>query len=147
MRPGWRSVAGLLCVTLFLSATGCSTSSVEVAEEESKYLYPGMSMKEVADRLGEPTQIIKGDPGTETVWVYRFEGGTSAASTIVMVVFFVAIVAVVAAAAIGSKGGGGSFNIGGGGGGSDGPPMQIRITFDGDGRLRDVTPPHPVQSP
>jgi len=140
MRSGGRFVSGLLCLTILASASGCSTSR-EVAESESRTLYPGMSMQEVADRLGNPSQVIKGEPGSETLWIYRFEGGPSAAATVVMVVFFVAILA----AAVMSRGGG-SFS-GGGGGGGDAPPCQIRVRFDGDGRLIDVTPPEPVPGP
>lgn len=137
MSAGARSLSGFLCLTLFASSSGCSTSR-EVAESESRYLYPGMTMEEVADRLGNPTQVIKGEPGAETVWVYRFEGGPSAAATVVMVIFFVAILA----AAVMAKGGGSVG--GGGGGGGDGPPSQIRVRFDGDGRLIEVSPPEPV---
>lgn len=140
MRPVTRPIAGLLCAAVLAASPGCSTSSVEVAEEESRHLYPGMTMQEVADRLGNPTQVLKGDPGSDTVWIYRFEGGPNAAATVVMVVVFVAVIA----AAV--LGGGGSVNVGSGGG-PDGPPSQIRLTFDGDGRLRDISAPHPVSGP
>jgi hypothetical protein len=137
VRPGVRLIALTLCSTVLLAGLGCATGR-EQAESESKFLYPGMSMQEVSDRLGEPHQVIQGGPGTETCWIYRYEGGPSAAATVVMVLVFVAIVAL----AVASKSGGGSF--GGGGGGSDGPPCQIRLRFDPDGRLIDVSPPHPV---
>jgi hypothetical protein len=96
-----------------------------------------MSMQEVSDQLGDPVLVIRGEPGSETVWVYRYEGGPTTAATILLVIFFVAIIAV----AVMGKGGG---SFGGGGGGSDGPPCQIRLRFDGEGRLFDVSPPQPV---
>jgi len=139
MNSGGRCVAGALCATIFLSALGC-VSGVERAEQERRFLYPGMSMDEVAAQLGEPAQVIKGDPGSETVWIYRFEGGPTVAATIALAVLFVALIVVVAM----SKSGGGSF---GGGGGGDGPPSQIRLRFGPDGRLFDVSPPHPVSGP
>lgn len=139
MTPGARIISGLLCHTLLLSGLGC-VSGREQAESESRYLYPGMSMEEVSDRLGDPVQIIKGEPGTETIWIYRYEGGPTAAATVIMVIFFVAIIALVVMAK-----GGGSF--GGGGGGGESPPCQIRIRFDREGRLIDVSPPEPVPGP
>jgi len=136
MRPGYRSVAGFLCLALLASGSGCSTSQEE-ADSQTRSLYPGMTMQEVADQLGNPDQVIKGDPGSETVWIYRFEGGASAAATVVLVIVAIALIALLALG-----GGGGSF--GGGGGGNDGPPCQVQIRFSGDGRLLDVSPPQPV---
>lgn len=136
MKSGYARVCRLLCGSLLLTAAGCATGR-DQAESDSRYLYPGMSMQEVADRLGDPHQVIRGGPGTETTWVYRYEGGPNAAIVVMEVLLFLAIVALVVA----SKSGGG---FGGGGGGSDGPPCQIRIRFDADGRLMDVSPPLPV---
>ncbi|HLY09809.1 MAG TPA: hypothetical protein VKW04_10935 [Planctomycetota bacterium] len=138
MRPGYRFVSGLLSAALLVSVSGCATSR-EQAEAESRSLYPGMTMGEVADQLGPPSQVITGEPGSETVWIYRFEGGPSPAMTVLLVVLFVAIIALAFAA----KGGGG-FS---GGGGGDAPPCQIRLVFDGDGRLLDISPPLPVPGP
>lgn len=94
-------------------------------------------MEEVSAQLGEPAQVIPGDAGSETVWIYRFEGGTNVVGTIALVLVFVAIIALVAM----SKSGG---SFGGGGGGSDGPPSQIRLRFGADNRLIDVSAPEPV---
>ncbi|HUR38447.1 MAG TPA: hypothetical protein VM222_03090, partial [Planctomycetota bacterium] len=113
MRPGYRPLSGILCATLLLASTGCQ-SVQEQADESLNSLYAGMTMEEVSSRLGPPTQIIQGDPGTETTWVYRFEGGPNAVATVFLVILFVALIAAVA-----MGGGGGSF--GGGGGGGDGP--------------------------
>lgn len=137
MRPGYRAIALSLSTSVLLAGLGCA-SGREQAESESRYLYPGMSMQEVSERLGEPHQVIQGGPGTETYWIYRYEGGPTAAATVVMVLVFVAIVALAVAS---KSGGGGSF---GGGGGGDGPPCQLRLRFDAEGRLIDVTPPQPV---
>jgi len=139
MRPGTRLISGVLCQTLLLSGLSC-VSGRERAESECRYLYPGMSMGEVSDCLGDPVLVIKGGPGTETIWVYRYEGGPTVAATVVMVIFFVAIIAL----AVMAKGGG---SFGGGGGGGDSPPCQIRIRFDPEGRLIDVSPPEPVPGP
>jgi hypothetical protein len=136
MRSGFRLIAGGLCSVVLLASVGCVTG-VERAAEERQYLYPGMTMDEVSYQLGEPTQVIEGDPGTETAWIYRFEGGPTAVGMIVLVVFFILVIAVLVMA-----GGGGSIN--GGGGGGDSPPSQIRLRFGPDHRLIDVSPPHPV---
>jgi hypothetical protein len=139
MKPGYASISRLLCGAVLVSTVaGCSTAR-EQADEGSRYLYPGMSMEEVSERLGEPNQVIKGEPGAETTWVYRFEGNVSAGMVVVSVVLFVAIVALAVASK--SGGGGGSF---GGGGGSDGPPCQLRLRFDPEGRLINFTTPEPV---
>lgn len=135
MTSGLRLIALGLCATVYFSSTGC-TSGADQASEGRQYLYPGMSMDEVSAQLGEPAQIITTD--METVWIYRFEGGTNVVGTIALVVVFVAIVALLAL----SKSGGGSF--GGGGGGGDGPPSQIRVRFGPDNRLIDVSAPEPV---
>lgn len=141
MKPGYAPVSRLLCGAVLLSSVaGCATGR-EQAESECRTLYPGMSMQEVADHLGNPHQVIRGEPGSETVWVYRYEGGPNTVAVVVGVLLFVALVALVVA----SKSGGG-FG-GGGGGGSDGPPCQIQIRFDGEGRLIDVSPPLPVPLP
>jgi hypothetical protein len=135
MGPGYRPLCGVLCGMLLLASTGCQ-SGLEQADESRNALYPGMTMEEVSSRLGPPTQIIQGDPGTETTWVYRFEGGPNAVATVFLVILFVALIA---AAAMG--GGGGSFSAGGGGGGGDGPPSVIRLRFGSDGRLIESSPP------
>src|SRR5262249_35438233 len=122
--------------TILLSAIGC-VSGIEQAEGERQYLYPGMTMDEVSARLGEPQQVIDIGQGSETHWIYRFEGAPTAAATVVMVVVFVALIALLAM----SKSGG---SIGGGGSGGDSPPCQIRLRFDRDGRLIDASPPQPV---
>ncbi|HEV3029648.1 MAG TPA: hypothetical protein VG457_18870 [Planctomycetota bacterium] len=139
MRPGYRSLSGFLCAALLLSALGCLTGP-EQASSDSRYLYPGMSMEEVSGQLGNPNQVIKGEPGSETVWIYRYEGGPSAAATVFLVIFFVALIAL----AVMSRGGGW---VGGGGWGGDGPPCLIRLRFDGAGRLIDVSPPQAVPGP
>lgn len=136
MRPGYRPIAGLLCATLLLASAGC-VNSRDAAEESRYSLYPGMTKEEVSNLLGPPAQVIEGDPGTESFWVYRFYGGPNAIATVALVVVFVALVALMAM----SKSGG---SFGGGGSGGDGPPSQIRLRFGGDGRLIDVSPPEPV---
>jgi hypothetical protein len=138
MRPGYRSLSGFLCAALLATSLGCATGR-EQAESDSRYLYPGMSMDEVSYQLGTPNQVIKGEPGSETVWIYRYEGGPGAAATVFLVIFFVAIIALI----LMSRGGG----IWGGGVGGDGPPILIRLRFDGEGRLIDVSPPQAVPGP
>jgi len=141
MKSGYARVCRLLCGTLLLSAAGCATGP-EQAESECRSLYPGMSMQEVADQLGDPHQVIRGEPGSETVWVYRYPGGPNTAAVVVGVLLFVALVALIVA----SRSGGGGFA--GGGGGGDGPPGQIRLRFDPDGRLIDfVTVPPASPAP
>jgi hypothetical protein len=140
MRRFRRSVPILVSACL-LWAAGCY-SGRDYAQEHSLRLSAGMSMDEVKDRLGHPDLVISGDPGTETVWVYRYNGGPGVVATVFAVVFVVAIIAVLVLAA--GSGGGGSFGGGWGGGGSDDPPFQIRLLFDPEGNLREVSPPHPV---
>jgi hypothetical protein len=142
MKSAWRIVAILLGASLVWSAAGCFTGQ-DYAEESGAQLAPGMTMDEVQGQLGDPHLVIKGDPGTDTVWVYRYEGGPSTALVVFMVIFFVVLIVAIVLSK--SKGGGGGvfFGIGGGGG----PPYQIRIHFDSTGRLMEVSPPHPVNVP
>jgi hypothetical protein len=142
MKSARRIVAILLGASLVWSAAGCFTGQ-DYAEESGSMLSPGMSMDEVQYQLGDPHQVIKGDPGADTVWVYRYEGGPGTALTIFLVIFFVVLIVAIVLSR--SKGGGGGvfFGIGGGGG----PPYQIRIHFDSTGRLMEVSPPHPVGVP
>jgi hypothetical protein len=144
MRKRWRPVACLLSVSLALSASGCF-SGQEWAAESGAQIHPGMSMEEVQVQLGDPNLVIRGDPGTDTEWVYRYEGGASPAVYALIVVFAVVLIVLLVAAS--AKGGGGGSFGGGWGGGSDSPPFQIRIRFDGQGRVIDVSPPHPVPAP
>ena len=145
MRRLRRSVPILVSACLLWAVAGCYTGR-DYAHENSLRLSAGMSMEEVQHQIGAPNQIIRGDPGTETVWIYRYSGGTSTGSvvlTIFAVIFVVAIIAVLVVAAGG--GGGGSWGGNwGGGGGSDDPPYQIRLLFDPDGNLVEVSPPHPA---
>src|SRR5437016_13840803 len=116
MRQIARSLACLLSVCLALSASGCFTGR-EYAEGSRRLVVEGMSMEEVAGQLGEPDLIVRGDPGTDTSWVYRFSGGPGTVATIFLIIFFVALIVVLVAAS--AKGGGGGFGGGGWGGGSD----------------------------
>jgi hypothetical protein len=136
MRKTWRPVGLLLSVCLALSASGCFTAQ-QYAAESGALILPGMSMEEVRGELGHPNLVIRGEPGTETDWIYRYEGGPSVAATVFLIVFFVILIVFLVA----SRSGGGGI---GGGGVSDGPPYQIRIHFDPQGRVADVSPPHPV---
>jgi len=139
MRRMWRPVAGVLSACVALSASGCFTAQ-EWAADSGARIEPGMTMEEVAYRLGEPDLIVKGDPGTDSEWVYRFSGGPGAAATVLIIVFVVVLVVFLVAAG----GGGGGFGGGGWGGGGDGPPYQIKIHFGADGRVVEISPPHPV---
>lgn len=123
---------------VLLSASGCYTSR-QVAEDDTRVLRLGMSMAEVREQLGDPDLVVAGDPGTETAWTYRFTGGPTPIC-IVLAVMFVAVLIIALVAAGG--GGGGWGGVGGGGG--DDPPVQVRMVFDGKGRLVEVSPPHPV---
>ena len=135
MRPGYRPLCGVLCAALLLASSGCQ-SSQEAAQEGTASLYPGMSMDEVSALLGAPAQIVQLE--SETHWIYRFEGGPNAVVTVFMVILFVALIAALAMSKSGGSIGGG------GGGGGDGPPSVVRIRFDSDGRLLDVSQPQPA---
>ena len=137
----FRRTVPLLLSACLVWAAGCY-SGRDYAHDHSLRLSAGMSMDEVQYRLGAPDLVVRGDPGTETVWVYRYSGGPGVVATIFAVIFVVAIIAVLVLAA--SGGGGGSFGGGWGGGGSDEPPHQIRLLFDPEGNLVEVSPPHPV---
>lgn len=132
----------LLAACLPFAASGCHTGA-QVAAESGAQLQLGMTMSEVRAQLGDPDLVVRGDPGAETTWFYRYEGGASTAVTVFLVIFFIVLIVVLVAAASGGGGGGGWGGIGGGGGG-DGPPAQIQLIFDGEGRLVDVSPPQPV---
>jgi outer membrane protein assembly factor BamE (lipoprotein component of BamABCDE complex) len=137
MRRAWSPWVYLLSVCLVLSSAGCYTGR-DYAEESAGLIEPGMTMSQVAGRLGDPDLVVRGDPGSDTEWIYRFEGGPNPVTVAFLVIFFVLLIVVLAA----SKGGGvGSF---GGGGGGESPPYQIRIHFDKEGRVLEVSPPHPV---
>lgn len=134
-----RPVAILVGACLLLWTAGCFTGQ-DYAAESGLMLSPGMSMAEVESRLGEPNVIVRGDPGSDTEWVYRYEGGPSTAATIFFVVFFVVLIVAIVLSKNKSGGGGVFFGVGGG----SGPPYQIKLHFDSDGRLLEVSPPHPV---
>lgn len=136
----WRPVACLLSSCLLLSAAGCF-SGHDRAQEYGATIHPGMSMDEVVSQLGDPDQVIKGEPGTDTHWIYRYEGGPGVILTIILVIFVVVLIA----ALVMGGGGGGGFS--GGGGGSSDPPYQIRIRFDPSGRVVEVSPPYSVNQP
>jgi outer membrane protein assembly factor BamE (lipoprotein component of BamABCDE complex) len=132
-------VTMLLAAAVPLASSGCY-SGAEYANESGSRLKLGMTMSEVRSELGDPALIVRGDPGTEETWFYRYEGGASAVAWVFIAIFIVVLIVVLVAAA--SGGGGGSW--GGGGGGDDGPPAQIRLIFDPEGRLVDVSAPEPV---
>jgi len=134
----FRRTVPILVSACLLWAAGCY-SGRDYAFDDSSRVSAGMSMEEVHQRLGQPDLVIRGDPGTETVWVYRYSGGPNVVCTIFLVIFVVAIIAALVFA--GGGGGGGNW---GGGGGSDDPPYQIRLLFDPQGNLVEVSPPHPV---
>jgi hypothetical protein len=144
MRKMWRPAACVLSLCLALSASGCFTGQ-EYAAESGALIRPGMSMDEVQYQLGDPNLVIRGDPGTDTEWVYRYDGGASPAVWALLIVFVVVLLVVLVAAS--AKGGGGGGFGGGWAGGSEGPPYQIRIHFDGQGRVVEVSPPLPVPPP
>ena len=133
-----------LPVTMLLAAcippaSGCYTGA-QYANESGARLQLGMTMGEVRAEIGDPALIVRGDPGTEETWFYRYEGGATAIAWVFIAVFVVVLIVVLVAAA----GGGGGGSWGGGGGGDDGPPAQIRLIFDPEGRLVDVSQPEPV---
>lgn len=134
----FRRTVPILVSACLLWAAGCYTGR-DYAFSDSMRLSTGMSMDEVQFRLGDPHLVVRGDPGTETVWVYRYSGGPSVVCTIFLVIFVVALIAALVLA--GGGGGGGSW---GGGGGPDEPPYQIQLRFDPAGSLVEVSPPHPV---
>ena len=131
-------VLALLAASVPLAAVGCY-SGYDYATESSLKLSTGMSMEEVRAQLGDPSLIVRGDPGTETTWYYRYDGGPGTACIVFAVIFVILLIVVLVAAG----GGGGSWG-GGGGGGGDGPPAQIKLTFDPEGRLTDISQPEPV---
>jgi outer membrane protein assembly factor BamE (lipoprotein component of BamABCDE complex) len=135
-----------LPVTMFLAAciplasAGCY-SGADYATESGSRLQLGMTMSEVRAELGDPALIVRGDPGTEETWFYRYEGGPTTVAWVFLAIFVVVLLVVLVAAA----GGGGNIGGGwGGGGGGDGPPAQIRLVFNPEGRLVDVSPPEPA---
>lgn len=140
MRTTGRLVAILVASCLLIWSAGCYTGQ-DYANESGLALSPGMSMAEVEAQLGEPNLIVRGDPGSDTQWVYRYEGGPSTAATVFFVIFFVVLIVAIVLSKNKSGGGGVFFGIGGGGG----PPYQIKLHFDKGGRLLEVSPPHPAE--
>jgi hypothetical protein len=132
-------VVMLLAACLPPAASGCYTGA-DYAHESGSRLQLGMTMAEVRSEIGDPALIVRGDPGTEETWFYRYEGGATTIAWVFLAIFIVVLIVVLVAAAGGGGGGWG----GGGGGGDDGPPAQIRLSFDPEGRLVDVSPPEPA---
>lgn len=140
MKKIWRPVGLVLSSCVLVSAAGC-ISSFERAGEYGATVYPGMSTDEVVDRLGNPDQVIKGQPGADFFWIYRYEGGPGTLATIFLVIFVVVLIVLVAAG--GGGGGFGNFNCGG----DSDPPYQIRIHFDRTGHVDEVSPPYQGNAP
>src|SRR5689334_6695891 len=97
MRKKWRPVAYGVSVCLALSASGCFTGQ-EYAADSGAQIHPGMSMEEVHYQLGDPDLVIRGDPGTDTEWVYRYEAGATPVVWALLVVFAVVLIVVLVAA-------------------------------------------------
>jgi hypothetical protein len=126
---------------LLLASAGCY-SGFEWADESGATIAPGMTMDEVQGRLGRPYQVVRGDEGGDTEWVYHYDSGPSTACVVFMVIFFVVlIVAIVASKNRGGTVGGGVFF---GIGADAGPPHHIRLHFDSAGRLLEVSRPYPA---
>jgi hypothetical protein len=140
MRTAGRLSAIFVGACVLIWSAGCYTGQ-DYATENGLMLSPGMSMAEVESRIGEPTLIVKGDPGSDTEWIYRYSGGPSTAATVFMVVFFVVLIVAIVLSKNKSGSGGVFFGVGGGGG----PPYQIRLHFDREGRLLEVSRPYPVE--
>ena len=141
MRILRRPLALGVSACLLLTAAGCFTGE-EWAYESGAQLSPGMTMEEVQARLGEPFQVVRSD-GRDSEWVYFYDSGPSTACVVFMVVFFVVLIVavVVASKNKGHVGGGVFFGVGAG---SSGPPYQIRLHFDSEGRLLEVSRPYPA---
>src|SRR6185503_6439600 len=130
-----RPLALGVSVCRLLAAAGCF-SGREWAADGGAQVSPGMTMEEVAYRLGDPYQVLRSDRDTE--WIYYYDSGPSTACVVFMVIFFVVLIVavVVASKNKGHVGGGVFFGVGAG---SAGPPYQIRLHFDSDGRLLEVS--------
>jgi len=138
MKPFRFPVLILLAASIPLAAVGCY-SGYDYATESGRKLSTGMTMDEVRAQLGEPSLVVRGDPGSETTWFYRYDGGPNTAVLVLAILCIVLLLIVILAA-----GGGGGGGWGGGGGGGDGPPAQIKLTFDPERRLTDISQPEPV---
>lgn len=143
MRSLRRPLALGLSVCLLLAAAGCY-SGYEWAADGGAQIAPGMTMEEVQVRLGQPYQVLQGERDTE--WVYFYDSGPSTACVVFMVIFFVVLIValVVASKNKGHAGGAVFFGVGAG---SAGPPYQIRLHFDGGGRLLEISEPYPAPGP
>jgi hypothetical protein len=139
MRMLRRPLAAAVSLCLLLTAAGCF-SGQEWAVDGGAQVLPGMTMGEVEGRLGQPFQIVRGEDGRDTEWIYRYESGPSTACIVFMVIFFVVlIVAVVASRSKGGAVGGGVFF---GIGADAGPPYNLRLHFDSTGRLLEISRPY-----
>jgi len=127
-----RELAILLSVCLFLTATGC-TPAARWAQKAYERIGPGMTAQEVTDEIGEPAQIVKGDPGQPEIWLYQFEDAPGVAVTILLVILFVGLIVLL----VFSKGGGGGGIHGGGG---SGDLAEFRVHFGPDGSVKEVSP-------
>ncbi len=127
-----RELAILLSVCLFFSATGC-TPAARWAQKAHERIGPGMTTQDVKDEIGEPVQIVKGDPGQPELWVYQFESGPGVAATILLVILIVGLIVLLVFAR--GSGGGGVH-----GGGGDGEFAEFRVHFNPEGLVKEVSP-------
>lgn len=126
-----RACTVLLSFCLLLS--GC-TSAARWAEKSHDRVTVGMSTQDVAEEIGDPAQIVRGDQGQAQSWRYLFEGGPSTAA---MILFFFVFIPLFILMALG-KGGSGSVSVGGSGGSE--PSAEFTVDFNNDGRVISISP-------
>ena len=141
MRMLRRPLAISVSSALLFTAAGCF-SGMEWADESGARVAPGMSMDEVQGRLGQPYQVVRGEDGGDTEWIYHYDSGPSTACVVFMVIFFVVLIVAIVASK--NRGAGVSGGVFFGVGADAGPPHHLRLHFDSTGRLLEVSRPYPA---
>ena len=131
MRFAARELAILLSACMFAGTSGCAPAArwAEVARDR---VAPGMTENQVRDELGEPVQIVQGDPGQPVLWIYRFESGPTTVGFIVLVILFAGFIV------LGVLAGHASLNFSGDT--ADEDLAEFQVQFDARGVVTGISP-------
>ena len=124
----FRDLSILLSGCLLLS--GCVPAEHRAADAWQR-IVPGMTAEQVREEIGEPAQIVRGDPGQPQVWLYQYSGGPGTVTTVFLVILLLGILVLIAL-------GGGGVSAGGDWG--DHSRAEFRIHFDGNERVVELSP-------
>ena len=130
-----RQIAILVCACLSAGTSGCIHAS-RWAEDARGRVALGMTENQVRNEIGDPAQIVRGDPGQPIYWIYRFESAPTAVTIIVATVFIVGLLVLIAL--ISAKGNGGSLDLWSGWGDDD--LAEFRVHFNEKDCVVEISP-------